>query len=277
MEKLRLAADFAVMALKSYIDKFLKYEKDRWESPLLEYQELSESDINFVDEYKLSYYDNYEGDTNADSLKHFEESLKVLLNDKNGIPTYESTALSGALIAFDCRFHLYTPLIYLKANGPKLTVSPLSLNKDEKSFIDKLKDYVDCNADALVGKSLYLLRNKSKVGMGFFEAGNFYPDYVLWIDMPDVQYISFIDPKGLRHLQWNDPKIEFYATIKELEARLAITADKKIVLNSFIMSGTGSEDLRQWWGKNKPERRAKNVFCLDENDCVEGMMRKILI
>jgi len=71
------------------------------------------------------------------------------------------------------------------------------------------------------------------------KAGNFYPDFVLWIDTPDVQYISFIDPKGLRHLQWDDPKIEFHATIKELEVRLQpISSDKKIVLNFFIMSGT---------------------------------------
>lgn len=159
----------------------------------------------------------------------------------------------------------------------KLTVSPVSLNEDEKRFVDKLKAYVDANAAIFEGKKLYLLRNKSKVGMGFYEAGNFYPDYVLWIDTPDVQYISFIDPKGLRHLQWDDPKIEFHATIKELEARLLPSSgDKKIVLNSFIMSGTRSEDLRQWWGKGKLERRAKNVFCLDEDDCIDGMITKIL-
>ena len=100
---------------------------------------------------------------------------------------------------------------------------------------------------------------------------------MLWIDTPDVQYISFIDPKGLRHLQWDDPKIEFHATIKELEARLQPSSgDKKIVLNSFIMSGTRSEDLRQWWGKGKQERRAKNVFCLDEDDCIDGIIAKIL-
>jgi hypothetical protein len=100
---------------------------------------------------------------------------------------------------------------------------------------------------------------------------------VLWIDTPDVQYISFVAPKGLRHLQWDDPKIKFHAIIKELEARLQpISSDKKIVLIFFIMSGTRSEDLSQWWGKGKPERRAKNVFCLDEDDCIDGMIAKIL-
>ena len=84
-------------------------------------------------------------------------------------------------------------------------------------FVDYLKSYVDDHAAELAGKSLYLLRNKSKVGMGFFEAGNFYPDYILWIDTPATQYISFIDPKGLMHIRPDDPKIEFHKTIKDLE------------------------------------------------------------
>ena len=72
--------------------------------------------------------------------------------------------------------------------------------------------------------------------MGFFVAGNFYPDYILWIDTPEKQYITFVDPKGLLRIMPDDPKIEFYKTIKDLEKQLAPTAgDKQIVLNSFIM------------------------------------------
>jgi len=275
MEKLSLATDFAIMVLKSYVEKFYKYEKNRWETPLLEYQELDENDDNFVDEYKFSYYDNHNGDETANEVEQFVADLKELLNQHSSIPDYQK--LNGTLIAFDFRAHLYTPLICLKKNGLKLTVSAVSLNDGEKIFVDKLKYYVENHTDVFNGKSLYLLRNKSKVGMGFFEAGNFYPDYVLWIDTPDTQYISFIDPKGLLHLQYEDPKIEFYANIKELEERLQPTSiDKRIVLNSFIMSSTPSEDLRQWWNKNQSERHAKNVFCLDdETDCIEGMFQKI--
>jgi hypothetical protein len=137
--------------------------------------------------------------------------------------------------------------------------------------------YVDDNADVFHDKNLFLLRNKSKSGIGFFEAGNFYPDYVLWIDTLDTQYISFIDPKGLLRVKWDDPKIEFYSTIKDLERRLQPTCvDKKIVLNSFIMSGTKSEDLRLEWKKDKSERNSRNVYCLNEEDCIEGMIQKIL-
>jgi len=54
--------------------------------------------------------------------------------------------------------------------------------------------------------------------MGFFEASNFYPDYIMWITEIDKQYITFIDPKGIRMLERNinNPKIQFYKTIKEL-------------------------------------------------------------
>jgi len=277
MEKLSLNSDFAVMLLKSYLDKFHKYEKDRWEAPRLEYQELDERDVNFVDEYKFTYWDGRDGDKNAGTFADFVKDLRILLNKENGIPEYYKSILNGSLVAFDFRKHLYTPLILLKANGLKLTVSPVSLNDDEKRFVDKLRDYVKENNEVIGDKDLYLLRNKSKVGMGFFEAGNFYPDYVLWVDTPEAQYVSFIDPKGLRHVGWDDPKIKFYDAIKELEARLRPSSpDKRIVLNSFIMSGTPSDDLYQWWHKGQPERRARNVFCLNETDCVDAMIQKIL-
>ena len=149
-------------------------------------------------------------------------------------------------------------------------------------FVDYLKEYVESHSSELEGKSLYLLRNKSKVGMGFFEAGNFYPDYILWIDTEDKQYISFIDPKGLMRIKPDDPKVTFYKTIKELEARLAPSADgKAVVLNSFIMSGSKPSELRMWWSTPKVDadrayREARNVYTLDNTECVELMIAKIL-
>lgn len=276
-EKLDAATDYCVMVLKSYIDKFYKYEKERWEAPLLEYQELTAEDNNFVSEYSLAYTDLYDGDAGSEQVEKFVTELTALLSKDKGLVDYEKGIFSNSLIAFDFRSHLYAPLICLKANGLKIQVSPVSLNEDEKLFVDRLKNYTESNNEMFDGKNLYLLRNKSKVGMGFFEAGNFYPDYVLWIDTPKVQYVSFIDPKGLMRVRKDDPKVEFYASIKDLEARLQPTsADKKIVLNSFIMSGTKSADLKEWWQVTKPEREAKHVLCLDNDDCVDVMVSKIL-
>jgi len=109
-----------------------------------------------------------------------------VLQTSKGIEEYEKSVFKDTLIAFDFRSHLYAPLISQKENGLKIQISPVSLNEEEKIFVDLLKEYTEQNEGVFANKSLYLLRNKSKVGMGFFEAGNFYPDYVLWIDTDDV-------------------------------------------------------------------------------------------
>lgn len=277
MQKLETLTDFCIMLLKSYMEKFYKYEKERWEAPLLEYQEITESDNNFVTEYSISYTDLHELDNNADTIDQFVKDISTLLRRDGGIPEYEKSILGDTLVAFDFRNHLYAPLISLKGNGLKIQVSPVSMNADEKLFVDRLREFLHENSDAFRNKSLYLLRNKSKVGMGFFEAGNFYPDYILWIDIDNVQYISFIDPKGLMNIMPDHPKVEFYKKIKELEERLQPSSpDKRIILNSFIMSATPSADLQLRWNMNKIERENRHVLSLDHDDCIRVMMEKIL-
>ena len=280
--KMEAATDYAIMALKSYMDKFFKYEKERWEASRLEYAILDADDSNFVSEYTLTYAQQSAMDTTGDELEAFVTETSAVLQANNGLDVYKKEFFHGQLVLFDFRSHLYAPLIYLEKSGLKIQVSPVALNLGEMRFVNYLKTYVEDHAAELADKSLYLLRNKSKVGMGFFEAGNFYPDYILWIDTPETQYISFIDPKGLIHIRPDDPKIEFYRTIKELEARLSPTADgKRIVLNSFIMSGTRSSDLRMWWSTptvdaDRAYREARNVYTLDNDECVESMIKKIL-
>lgn len=47
--------------------------------------------------------------------------------------------------------------------------------------------------------------------------------------MGDKQHVLFVDPKGILHIGKNDPKIQFYQTIKGIEERLG---DPKVFLNS---------------------------------------------
>ena len=282
LAKLEAATDYAIMALKSYMDKFFKYEKERWEAPMLEYAILDADDSNFVDEYTITYAQQHPLDTTSDELETFISEISTILQANNGLDVYKKDSFHGRMVMFDFRSHLYAPLICLEKSNLKIQVSPIALNSDEMIFVDYLKEYVESHGSELEGKSLYLLRNKSKVGMGFFEAGNFYPDYILWIDAEDKQYISFIDPKGLMHIRPDDPKVEFYKTIKELETRLAPSADgKTVILNSFIMSGSKSSELRLWWSTpevdaDRAYREARNVYTLDNTECVELMIKKIL-
>ena len=97
----------------------------------------------------------------------------------------------------------------------------------------------------VIGKrSLYLLRNadtKAK-GLGFALAGNFYPDFLLWLvdDATGEQWLNFIDPKGLRQMNLDDPKLGLYKEVKVIQAKLG---DPKLTLNAFILSVTRFESL----------------------------------
>ena len=107
------------------------------------------------------------------------------------------------------------------------------------------------------------------------------PDYILWIMDGAKQYISFIDPKGIKLLEKNikNPKIEFGNKIKELEARLQpITTDKTIILNSFILSGTPAREVRSFYGLSSiKEIEDKNVFFLEQkSECIDKMINKIV-
>ena len=77
-------------------------------------------------------------------------------------------------------------------------------------------------------------------------------------------YVTFVDPKGIRNLSGlDDPKIRFYCTIKEIEARLA---DPQVILNSFIISNTPYHQV-SWWekGLTKPELERRHVLFQKED------------
>ena len=277
LAKLDAVTDYVIMALKSYMDKFYKYEKGRWEAPLLEYGLLDANDSSFVDEYVITCAQQHAADTTGQELGAFVSDISSILQANGGLDEYRKSLFRGRMVMFDCKSHLYAPLICLEKSNFNIQVSPVALNSGEMAFVNYLNEYVETHGDVLEGKSLYLLRNKSRVGMGFFEAGNFYPDYTLWIDAGDKEYLTFVDPKGLMQVRPDDPKVEFYKTIKEIEARLAPTAHgKTIILNSFIMSSTSSSQLRERWNMERPQREARNVYTLDNPECVEQMMEKIL-
>ncbi len=268
--------EFAVMALKSYINKFFRYEKEKWEAPYLEFAELEADDNNFVDSYTIRYTPPYTGDNNGELIQSFVNEASAILTSTGYLGQYQKD-WKNQLLLFDFRNHLYAPLVCVTTTNLKIQISPVSLNEGEKSFVDKLNDYVNQNPEILKDKSLFLLRNKSKSGIGFFEASNFYPDYILWIDTQDKQYITFIDPKGLLRILPDSSKIKFFETIKDLETRLQPTSGgKSIVLNSFIMSSTEASKLREWWHLDREEREAMNVFTLDNPLCVSSMIEKIL-
>jgi Type III restriction enzyme, res subunit len=259
-EKVRYWQEIAITLLKKYCDRYYRTYKDGWERQHLEYKELSEEDPNLVQEYQFLI---------EQSQQEILETLQNLKQEIEAGNLRDAVFANFHAIAF--QQHLYEPLIYLKSDH--VEVSPVQLNQGEKEFILDLRKFYERDRSFFSDKELYLLRNQSRGrGIGFFEAGNFYPDFILWLIVNQHQYITFVDPKGLRNLQGqDDPKIQFYQTIKEIETRLGNSA---VTLNSFIISATAFNQI-QWWGSAKSELEQYNVlFQEDKNTYINKLLSK---
>lgn len=246
--QIRVWQEIALSLLKKYAERYYLFKKVEWEKDKLEYRELTPDDPNFIQEYRLAI------DQSCTEIIHKLTGLKSEM--ERGI--FNSLEFQG-FKAIQFEHHLYKPLLFV--NSESVEVKPVPLNEGERVFVEDLQKYCEANPSLFSGgRELYLLRNMSRGrGVGFFEAGNFYPDFLLWIVDGQTQRINFIDPKGLRNLQGrNDPKIAFHHTIKDLEARLG---DATVILESFIVSNTPYEQV-SWWsdGMTKEEFEACHVF-----------------
>ena len=222
--KVRMWQNIALALLKKYLEKFYKYSRSAYELPQMELHPLAVGDPNLLTEYRTQI-----GKPHTALITQLQ-TLKAEI-----IAGTFSTHKIGSLEALHFNNHIYNPLF--ACDGKDIKIIPAPLNEGEKDFVQHLKVYCNSHPEFFSDKSLYLLRNQSRgKGIGFFDAQNFYPDFLLWLIIEDRQLITFVDPKGIRNLNSaTDPKIQFYQTVKELEIRLG---DPKVCLNSFIVSNT---------------------------------------
>lgn len=263
-ERVRRWQEIAIALLRKYCEKYYLYRKQEWELPNLRYEELREDDPNFIHQYQILIEES-ELDIVA-KLNELKEQIKAGDFRPFSFRTIETVWFGQ---------HLYQPLLHL---GQKIVeISPVPLNQGEKAFVLDLKEFYDNNASFFSDKELYVLRNQSKgKGIGFFEAGNFHPDFLVWLLYNGKQYVSFVDPKGIRNLDGpGDPKIEFHRTIKQLEIRLS---SPDVILNSFIVSCTPFQSVGWWFNYNKAEFEKKNVLFQydDKPTYIRQMMEKVL-
>ncbi|WP_286068503.1 DEAD/DEAH box helicase family protein [Bacillus sp. (in: firmicutes)] len=258
--KIKRWEEIALVLLKKYCEKQYFYSKKEWEAPHMEYYDVTEADGNFFDEYKISI------DTNDDSMIAKLTKLKEELK-KNTLSDFKF----GGLESFTFPQHLYQPLV--KLEGTAVKVSPVPLNEGEYNFVQDLKKHFERNQDFYEDKELYLLRNQSRgKGIGFFEAGGFYPDFILWILHGGKQYITFADPKGIRNHSITDAKLQFYNHIKELEQRLN---DDEVILNAFTIANTYYSDILNT-GLKLTKEQMEEQHILFQNDDKETYIDKMI-
>lgn len=175
--------------------------------------------------------------------------------------------------------HLYYPIMVLEDKDTlPLKMQPLNMNVDsEIRFVHDLQAAHD-SGELLRwtgGRDLYLLRNaanKSK-GLGFALAGNFYPDFLLWLVDKESgqQWLSLIDPKGIRQMDLSDPKFGLADEVRRLQQELRLD----ICLNSFILSVTARRDLLNVADWSDEDFRKRHILFMDD-DYLPEMFAMIL-
>ena len=258
--------DIVLTLLKKYCERYYLYKKSDWEKDKLEYKELSEDDDNLIDEYTISIKEE-----NKDSVK---DLLTVItkINDQIKQGRLEDIQFNNfTSLCFDS--HLYNPILSI-TNKDFIEVKPVTLNEGEMQFVADLKQYYNQNKEAFHNTEIYLLRNRSKgKGTSFFEEVNFYPDFILWYLKDGKQYITFIDPKGIRNLDGkNDPKVTLAQRIKDLQNQLN---NPEIILNSAIISVTDYYQIS--WRDNwtKEDFIKHNVLFQKDADYIHKMFANI--
>lgn len=241
--------------LKRYCEHYYNYRKREYIEPRLELRELEPSDDNLPKEeiYQLIV----DGDE--------EQVISGIQKIKKDLEAHKDDLLQiGDLNACNFGKHLFQPLFHVRRGG-KITILPVALNESEYQFVTDLKSWCDDHKTALEKDKveLFLLRNMSRgKGVGFFEAGNFHPDFILWMLIGGKQYVTFIEPHGLLHEGPASEKVLFYKRIKDVEKRLA---DPSVILNSFILSWTKYPQLK--WDDSQAELEDKHVlFMTDDRD-----------
>lgn len=233
--------ELAISLLKSFIDRLYNYQKNKFFSDKIEVAILDSSNPNFEDEYDFLVKKNE--DRLISKIKELKDV--VIKNEFK-----DNFKLDNDFEALYAGIHLYQPLIYIDKGKYEevIKIMPVPLNKGERDLVEDLKLYLNNETEYFLDKQIYLLRNMSKKGIGFFESNNFFPDFILWLVIDKKQYVSFIDPKGLRQIQgFIDPKIQLHKSIKTIiQPKLN---DPDIELNSFIISNTPYNQLIHWKGQ----------------------------
>ncbi|EPC4825332.1 DEAD/DEAH box helicase family protein [Salmonella enterica] len=268
--------DIMLRLLTDYTDRFYNALKNAYEGQFYEITQVNEDDPCMI---KMYHFEIEESDDGLDYTKRLEQLQQIVAQGDVG--KAKSWNAPG-MIAVTFDKHLYYPLLSIEKNADlPLKMRPTAFDApSEITFIKDLQEFIETpkGQKTIGNKSLYLLRNadsKAK-GLGFATAGNFYPDFLLWLvdDESGKQWLSLIDPKGIRNLNLDDAKFGLYKEIKELEKKLS---DDKLSLSAFIVSETRFVDLINV-SEPKDKIEERNVLFIEDTGSIylEKLFKKMV-
>jgi hypothetical protein len=263
-EKAKRLQELASAMLKRYVERYYMLRKDEWERKHLRLVRLKQDSEIIPDKYRFLV--EASKDEIVAKLREIERAVRN--NDIQHIEQF------GALQPILFSRHIYQPLIHLDRNG--ITVTPAALNDGERDFVIDLQKFYNEHCNFFHDKDLYLLRNRGRgKGLGFFAAGGFYPDFILWLVKGNLQHIAVVEPHGMILTDEDHPKIRFHATIKELEERFK---GDMVTLDSFIVSPTRFERIEHVRKLTKEQFEEQHVLFLpeDENRYIETILTTMM-
>ncbi|WP_088345189.1 DEAD/DEAH box helicase family protein [Bacillus cereus] len=264
--------DIFVRLLQDYTDRYYKVLKNAYEGNFYQIVSLEDKDPLMLQMYNFMVEDN---DNGLEYLQRLKE-LQALISAKKIGEASKWNANHMLAICFER--HLFCPLIYIedKAAVP-LKMRPLAFGApSEVRFVQDLESFYKSSRgkELLKNRSLYLLRNAAtkSEGLGFALAGNFYPDFLLWLvdDETGEQWLSLIDPKGIRNLDLSDPKFKLYKEVKVIQDKLG---DSQLKLSAFILSVTDYDDLINIKeGVTTKRLEQQNILFMNDSKYLEKMI-----
>ena len=267
-KKVAFWQEIATDLVLRYIDKFYQRKRDLHDAPYQELRTIKE----ILDAPHKTYNAQFLRNLRVDYLASIDKSKDLLITDlkaiKEGLENGNKEEYdANGVTLFGMASHAYHPLISVKEGNLKVSMKPAALNKHEKQFCDDLEAWLEREKDDfLYEKEFHLLRNQSRGrGISFFEEGNFYPDFIIWVLEGDKQHIYFLDPHGLHHASgFDDAKVNLHKHIKEIQTERL--RDPDVTLDSYIISPTHRSSLQHWQDAKDPETFCNHniVFMYDD-------------
>lgn len=274
-----------IVLLRAYLEKVYSRQRRIYNDENVVSVPLSVESENIIKKHTIQIRKD-----KTEEVKHIQQLIDMIESKTMTADTMiESPWFEG--LYFDK--HLYIPLLYLMekdmtgfrpyvdrfSGQPWLKISPVPLNDGERDFVKDLRTFCQNHVDddILKNRKLFLLRNQSKKGVGFFDGNGFYPDFILWVKEGRKQKVVFIDPKGIRNLDdgMKNPKIQLYARLRDVI--MPQLRDKNLILDSYILSVTRYNQIR-WNAKPEKQTFIDNhvLFQKDGDDYIGMMMENIL-
>ncbi len=272
MKDIQKIEKLAVSLFCNYVEKFYKNHQRIYVGKHLKSNHLKNDDplLNDID-YEVEIVTTDDEGRPLQNIKQILEELKKTIEAED-FPDILREQQEGINILnaawFD--FHLYQPLLADSEMQPgNVTIDsiiPKGVNKGESDFVNHLQTHIrnERKKGNYHGYEFYLLRNAGRnrgIGFYFSTAGGFYPDFLFWIKKENKQYLTFIDPHGLRNEDegFDSDKIQLHKKIKEIEGSKDV---KGIILNSMILSPNklSKTGIIRW--KNAPKNYEELIdFC----------------